>query len=175
MTRKQFGIIFTLMALIVCVGILSSKLNKTGATDPTDLAAVLSQKDNENSDDNKKAEETLSTNEYFYSMRLNKEQNDARLEDEMQAVIDDPNSSQENKDIANNQLIEKANLKNLEGRVELDVKNKGYEDVLCMIDNSKVKVYVKVNDELTQENSAAIQKVVEDITGLNEITITSMK
>ena len=61
------------------------------------------------------------------------------------------------------------------GRVELDVMNKGYEDVLCMIDNNKVKVYVKVNDTLSKEDSAMIQKVVEDITTLSEITITSMK
>ena len=171
MTRKQFGIIFTLMALIVCVGILSSKLNSTGANDPTDLAAVLSQGET----DNKNAEETLSTNEYFYSMRLNKEQNDAKLEDQMKAVVNDPNASQENKDMANNALIEKANVKSLEGRVELDVMNKGYEDVLCMIDINKVKVYVKVNDTLSKEDSAMIQKVVEDITTLSEITITSMK
>ena len=40
MTKKQFGIIFTLMALIVCVGVLSMKLNESGLTDPTDLGAI---------------------------------------------------------------------------------------------------------------------------------------
>ena len=41
MTKKQFGIIFTLMALIVCVGVLSMKLNKNVLNDPTILEAVL--------------------------------------------------------------------------------------------------------------------------------------
>ena len=30
MTKRQFAIIFTLMALIVCVGVLASKLDKDG-------------------------------------------------------------------------------------------------------------------------------------------------
>ena len=44
-----------------------------------------------------------------------------------------------------------------------------------MIDNDKVKLYVKVKDEFTTENSAMLQKVIEDITGLTDITISSMK
>ena len=43
MTKRQFAIIFTLMALIVCVGVLASKLNKDGFNDPGDLGAVLQQ------------------------------------------------------------------------------------------------------------------------------------
>ena len=41
MTKKQFGIIFTLMALIVCVGVLSMKLNKNGLNDPTRLRSCI--------------------------------------------------------------------------------------------------------------------------------------
>ena len=75
MTKKQFGIIFTLMALIVCVGVLSMKLNKNGLNDPTSLEAVLEQNStNKSSESETSTDETLSTTEYFYSMRLTKEQ-----------------------------------------------------------------------------------------------------
>ena len=55
MTRKQMGIILTLMALIVCVGVLSMKLNENGLLDQqVGLESVL-----EKNDDSTK--ETLST------------------------------------------------------------------------------------------------------------------
>ena len=177
MTKKQFGIIFTLMALIVCVGVLSMKLNENGATDPTDLSAVLSLNDEEK-DTNTNAntnEEAVSTSEYFYSMRLTKTQKDEKYINDMKAISEDPNIAQEQKDIANNALIEKSKLQDEESRVELDIKSKGYEDAICMIDEGKVKVYVKVNEKLSTENSASIEKVVEDITGLTDVTVTSMK
>ena len=175
MTKKKFGIIFTLMALIVCVGVLSMKLNENGYNDPTSLEAVLKQ-NTDNTKTDSATEETLSTTEYFYSMRLTKEQQDEKYVDDMKAITEDANASQESKDIANNALVEKAKMKDQESRVESEIRNKGYEDALCMINENKtVKVYVKVEDVLTEENSASIKKVVEDITTLNDVDITSMK
>ena len=175
MTKKQFGIIFTLMALIVCVGVLSMNLNENGYNDPTSLEAVLKQ-NTDNTKTDAATEETLSTTEYFYSMRLTKEQQDEKYVDDMKAITEDANASQESKDIANNALVEKAKMQDQESRVESEIRNKGYEDALCMInDNKTVKVYVKVEDVLSEENSAVIKKVVEDITTLTDIDITSMK
>ena len=175
MTKKQFGIIFTLMALIVCVGVLSMKLNENGYNDPTSLEAVLKQ-NTDNTKTDAATEETLSTTEYFYSMRLTKEQQDEKYVDDMKAITEDANASQESKDIANNALVEKTKMKDQESRVESEIRNKGYEDALCMInDNKTVKVYVKVDDVLSEEKSAAIKKIVEDITTLTDVDITSMK
>ena len=175
MTKKQFGIIFTLMALIVCVGVLSMKLNENGYNDPTSLEAVLKQ-NTDNTKTDAATEETLSTTEYFYSMRLTKEQQDEKYVNDMKAITEDANASQESKDIANNALVEKAKMQDQESRVESEIRNKGYEDALCMInDNKTVKVYVKVEDVLSEENSAVIKKVVEDITTLTDVDITSMK
>ena len=109
-------------------------------------------------------------------MRLTKEQQDEKYVDDMKAITEDANASQESKDIANNALVEKAKMKDQESRVESEIRNKGYEDALCMInDNKTVKVYVKVEDVLSEENSAVIKKVVEDITTLTDVDITSMK
>lgn len=170
MTRKQMGIILTLMALIVCVGVLSMKLNENGLLDQqVGLESVL-----EKNDDSTK--ETLSTSEYFYSMRLTKEQQDEKYIDDMKAITEDVNASQESKDLANNALVEKTKMKDQESRVESEIRNKGYEDALCMINENKiVKVYVKVDEVLSEEEAATIKKVVEDITTLNDVDITSMK
>lgn len=175
MTKKQFGIIFTLMALIVCVGVLSMKLNENGYNDPTGLEAVLKQ-NTDNTKSDAVAEETLSTTEYFYSMRSTKEQQDEKYVNDMKSITEDANASQESKDIANNALVQKAKMQDQESRVESEIRNKGYEDAICMInDNQSVKVYVKVDDVLSKENSAVIKKVVEDVTTLTDVDITSMK
>ena len=148
---------------------------KMDYNDPTSLEAVLKQ-NTDNTKNDASTEETLSTTEYFYSMRLTKEQQDEKYVDDMKAITEDANASQESKDIANNALVEKAKMKDQESRVESEIRNKGYEDALCMInDNKTVKVYVKVDDVLSEENSAAIKKIVEDITTLTDVDITSMK
>lgn len=167
MTKKQFGIIFTLMALIVCVGVLSMKLNESGLTDPTDLGAMLL--------DNDAEEETMSTQDYFYNLRTQKAQSDAEIKEQMKAITEDASASQEAKDIANNSLIQKAQLQEQESRVEMGIMNKGYEDAICMIDSNKVTVYVKVKDAPTTEETALLQQLVEDITTLSDIQIETKK
>ena len=167
MTKKQFGIIFTLMALIVCVGVLSMKLNESGLTDPTDLGAMLLENDTE--------EQTMSTQDYFYNLRTQKAQSDAKIKDEMKAITEDASASQEAKDIANNSLIQKAQLQEQESRVEMGIMNKGYEDAICMIDSNKVTVYVKVKETTTTEETALLQQLVEDITTLSDIQIETKK
>lgn len=174
MTKKQFGIILTLMALIVCVGVLSMRLNTQNLNDPTDFSQVISANDDDKKSDDKE-KETISTQDFFYNMRSDKAQEDAKYTEEMKSITNDANASQENKDIANKALIEKTELMNQESRVEQDIKSKGFEDALCNIDSSKVRIYVKVDEDLTKENSAIIQQVVEDITSLKDITITAKK
>ena len=146
------------------------KLNENGLTDPTDLSAMLL--DNEKEEDN---EETMSTQDYFYNLRTQRAQSDAKTKEEMQAIIDNANSDQEAKDIANNSLIQKVELQEKESRVEMGVKNKGYEDAICMINNDKVTLYVKVNDDFTTEERAVLQQLVEDVTSLTDIQIETRK
>ena len=169
MTRKQGGIIFTLMALIVCVGVLSARLNKDGLTDPMDLSSVLSQQSDSD------AEEAMSTQEFFYGKRLEKEQNDQQFIEEMRGLSENPETSEEQKQKANDAIMKKTELKAQEGQVELDIRNKGYEDVLCMVNDNNVKVYVKIKEDLTIEEAASIKKTVEDITTMNDISIDALK
>ena len=108
MTKKQFGIIFTLMALIVCVGVIAARLNKTGLNDPTDFSQVLSQQGTD--EENDKDKETLGSQDYFYSLRSEKEQKDATTMQQLNELIADEQTSQEQKDLATNELLEKTML-----------------------------------------------------------------
>lgn len=204
MTKKQFGIIFTLMALIVCVGVLATLLNeKNGVlvSNPTEFQLVSENGDGEvevskeEAKANEKAEkekvkaekeakknekkgdkETLASNDYFFSQKSVKDQQYAATIQELKAIIEDANISQDKKDIATIELQEKTMIKDKEGRMELNVMNKGYESVLCFIEGNKVRVVLKVGEEeLTLEQTSAIQEIVEDVSGISDVIIEPKK
>ncbi|MGL5086922.1 MAG: SpoIIIAH-like family protein, partial [Clostridium sp.] len=169
MTKKQFGIIFTLMALIVCVGVISAKLNSdglgnfkaTGVIDPSDLSQVLANnEDSTKTDTNEK--ETVGSQDFFYTQRSAKEQLNATTTQQLKAITEDVNTSQEKKDLATTDLQNKIMIKDKEGRIETNVMSKGFEDVLCYIEGNKVRVVLKVQEQLTEAQTSAIQEIVED-------------
>ena len=172
MTKKQFGIIFTLMALIVCVGVIAARINKTGLNDPTDFSQVISQQETEEEKDND--QETLGSQDYFYSLRSEKDQKDAVTMQQLNELIADEQTSQEQKDLAANELREKTMIKDQEGRIEVNVKNKGYDDVLCSIEGSTVRIVVKA-EEITEADTASIQEIAENISGLSDVIIEPKK
>ncbi|WP_288221299.1 SpoIIIAH-like family protein [uncultured Clostridium sp.] len=173
MTKKQFGIIFTLMALIVCVGVIAARINKTGLNDPTDFSQVISQQGTDNEKD--KDEETLGSQEYFYALRSEKDKKDAVTIQELTELIANEQTSQEEKDLASNELRVKTMLKDKEGSVEVSIKNKGFEDVLCSIEgDNNVRVVVKA-EELTEADTVSIQEIVENITGISDVIIEPKK
>ena len=175
MTKKQFGIIFTLMVLIVCVVVIAAKLNKTGLNDPTDFSQVISQGTEENKDHEKKDDkETLGTQDYFYSLRSERDQKDASSIQQLTSLKNDVNTSQEQKDLADNELREKTMVIDKESRIEVNVKNQGFEDVLCSIEGNKVRVVVKA-DEVTEADSASIQEIAENVSGISDVIIESKK
>ncbi|MBU5454577.1 SpoIIIAH-like family protein [Caproiciproducens sp. MSJ-32] len=171
MTKKQFGIIFTLMALIAFVGVLAAKLNASGLNDPTDLGQAISQANLEDKKDDKKDDkETLGTQDYFYSLRSEKEQLNSATIQQLKEVIESENTAQEEKDLANNELIEKTMLINQEGQIEISVKNRGFEDALCSIEGNKVRIVVRA-DELTEDDTIAIQEIAENVSGISDVII----
>lgn len=175
MTKKQFGIIFTLMALIVCVGVIAVKINKTGLNDPTDFSQVIAGQGTEEDKDKDKDKETLGSQDYFFTLRSEKEKEDAITLKNLDALIADANTSQEAKDLATNDRLEKTMLIDKESRIEVGVKNKGFEDVLCSIEGgSKVRIVVS-SDELTDLETASIQEIAENISGISDVIIEPKK
>lgn len=172
MSKKQFGIIFTLMALIAFVGVLAARLNSSGLNDPTDLTQFLLE---ENKDEKKEDKETIGTQDYFYAIRIEKEQLNALTLENLNSVINNENTAQQEFDIANNELIEKTMLIDKEGRVEINIKNKGFEDALCSIEEGgKVRIVIAA-EEISEADSASIQEIVENITGIGDVIIEPKK
>lgn len=179
MKRKQLGIIFTLLALILCVGVLAAKLNNGGLNDPTDLSAVLSTENvigntTENTSEVADANQdkaTLSQQESFYQARSEREQNDSVTIQNLKAVINDANTSQERKDEATKELTQKTVTQDKQARIELNIKNKGYEDALCMLDDKKATVVVKCQNGIEEKDSVAIQEIVQNVSNIKDVII----
>ncbi|MDD7793939.1 SpoIIIAH-like family protein [Clostridium sp. 'White wine YQ'] len=165
MTKKQFGIIFTLLALIVCVGVLAAKVNGSLPDSPTALNPTI----NTNNED--KDKDATKANDYFYDQRNQKEQIDSTTIDSLNKVIDNPNTPKEEKDEASKQLSTLVMSKNYASKIELAVKGKGYEDALCSIDGNKAKVTVKSKDELSQKQANEILEAVINISNIKDVSI----
>ena len=179
MTKKQGGIIFTLLALILCVGMLAAKLNNGGLNDPTDLSEVLSAdnvksiqtSDTEEEKNKEQEQETLSVNKYFYESKSLREQQDSATIQSLKAIISDENISQEKKDAATEKLTNKTMTKDNEGRIEIGIRNKGFEDALCMLENNKATVVLKSDNGITEKDTVAIQEIVQNISNIKDVII----
>ena len=67
-------------------------------------------------------------------------------------------------------------LYNKEKTIELNIKNKGYEDAICQISDNqdKASLIVKAN-ELSEKDGAILQEIVETSANIKEVTIEFKK
>lgn len=165
MNRKQAGIILTLLALIICTGILATKVNSEmkNGNGLGDLTASSSKKD----------ESTSTSTDYFYEARNLREQEDSKTVETLKAIISDPNTSAEEKKKTTTSLTQKTTARDYETRIELSVKSKGFEDAICFIEGNKAKVVVKNDKELTDVQTNEIQDIVINVANIFEVTIQS--
>lgn len=163
MSRKQFGIIFTLLALIVCVGVLAAKVNgslpdSVGGLNPTIQFT----------DDDRNA-----SADYFYDQRNEKEQIDATAIESLKSIMDNENATATEKEEASKEYTSLVMSKNYASKIELAIKGKDFEDALCLIEGSgtKATVVVKSKEDLTQNQANDILKTVMDISNIKNVEI----
>lgn len=199
MTKKQMGIIFTLLALIVCTALLAGKLNKEGLNSPQNISDVLSEEDNNvNSDTNStknskekttsaknkeaKSKENLgktkatSTQDFFYEAINSRDSKDAETLEELNKQINSTNIDANTKQEISNKIKELTLRKDKQKTVELNLKNRGYEYSICQIseDGSKADVTLKA-ENINDTESALIQEIVEDAANISNVTIEYIK
>ncbi|WP_040211872.1 SpoIIIAH-like family protein [Clostridium polynesiense] len=162
MNKKQAGVILTLLALIICTGILAAKVNGP-ITDvgTTDLSALKNLK--EAKEGNK--------NDYFTYARSEKEQKDLRTIQTLKGIIDDKNTSKENKDKATAEFTKITTNQKYENSIEISLKGKNFEDVICLIDNNQARVFVKSKEKLTQKQISQIQEVITSTSQIKDVII----
>ncbi|MGL5245440.1 MAG: SpoIIIAH-like family protein, partial [Sarcina sp.] len=134
MNRKQAGIILTLLALIICTGILASRVNSELKSGMDEL--ITGADKNEDST-------TATSEEYFYEARSLRAQQDDQYIDGLNAIIADENTSKEKKEDATETLSEKNMAMEFEARIEMNIKSKGFEDAVCYINDDEARVIVK--------------------------------
>lgn len=176
MTKKQVGIIFTLLALIICTALLAGKLNNGGLNDPTDISAVLKEENLNNEENQGEETETISSQDFFIVARSEREQKDAVVVQNLNELIENENTVGEQKVDATKELQKIILKQDKQKTVELNVKNKGYEDVLCEIseDQSKASIIVKA-DTLEEKDGAVIQEIVQNASNIKEVSIELKK
>lgn len=199
MTKKQMGIIFTLLALIVCTALLAGKLNKEGLNSPQNISDVLSEEDNNvNSDTNStknskekttsaknkeaKSKENLgktkatSTQDFFYEAINSRDSKDAETLEELNKQINSTNIDANTKQEISNKIKELTLRKDKQKTVELNLKNRGYEYSICQIseDGKKADVTLKA-ENINDTESALIQEIVEDAANISNVTIEYIK
>lgn len=173
MTKKQFGIIFTLLALIVSTAVLAAKLNNGGLNDPGDLTAAI-ENEEENKDQDK---ETLSTQDFFIDARSERELNDSKTIQTLKDIMDNNNATDAQKVDASAEYTKLTKIQSQQAKIETNIKNKGFEDALCEITDNQTKanIVVKAPNGLTEEEGAVIQQIVQDASGIKEVTIDIKK
>lgn len=173
MSTKQFGIIFTLAGLVICVGLLSIKLNSEGLKSPEDLAAMAI--NGETGDKVEGENKTSSEGEdFFYNAKSERGKKDAEVKANLKAVVEDKNTATEVKGKAQNELLKKTKDTDSENRIEINVKNKGFEEVICYIEGEKARIYVK-GESINQDQSREIKEVVQNVAGITNISIEVKK
>ncbi|MGL5414272.1 MAG: SpoIIIAH-like family protein [Clostridium sp.] len=176
MSTKQFGIIFTLAGLVICVGLLSIKLNSEGLKSPEDLAAIaLNGESGEKETKPEGESETSSEGEdFFYNAKSEREKKDAEVKANLKAVVEDKNTSADVKSNAQNELLRKTKDTDNENRIEINIKNKGFKEAVCYIEGEKARIYVK-GESINQDQSREIKEVVQNLTGITNISIEVKK
>ena len=176
MTKRQIGIICTLLALIVCTALLAAKLNEEGLNTPSDLNNVLAENDKETETEDEKDKQTLSTQDFFYEASSEREQKEATVIEELNKLINKNSITDERKQEASKELQKIILRQDKQKTVEQNVKNKGYEDVLCQIsdDQSKANLIISA-DNLDEKQGAIIQEIVQNSANIKEVIIELKK
>lgn len=167
MNKKQGIIIVTLLALIVCVGILATKSNSTpfvsdNSSDSNKSAFSLKN----NSNDKKSA-----TTDFFTEARLTKVQESSKALQNLKTVMDNKNIAEEDRRNAANKYTTISTAGYYENKIETALKSSGFEDVICQVEEDGIRVIVKSKDKLTDKQTKEIKNTVLSISKVNQVTI----
>lgn len=170
MNKKQAVIIVTLMVLIVCAGVLATRVRSPLYVNDSDFNSDSSNKSTVSlNNDTKKSS---SKSDIFAEGRLEREQKDQREIQTLKNIIDDKNVSNETKSSAQQKMMALTDEDAKSNKVETMLESKGFKEALCSITDSKVTITVKCdNDKLTDNQLRNIKEVVTDVTKIRNIEV----
>jgi len=160
MNKKQIGIVITLLALIIVAGIAATKFQSPlyVNTDDSGESAVSLNNDN-----------TAST--YFAETRLTRDQTRSESLQYLKTMADDKNAPEASRKAAGEKYINMAAEKTNEGKIEAQVKAKGFDDAICFFEDNKAKVIVKSSKDITSKQAAQIKDIVMSVSKISNVEI----
>lgn len=153
--RRQTVIIAVLIVLIACAGWFAKRFNDT----VQDTSALI------------KSAQTESAN-FFAESRISRDTKRSQMQEEFESIINNKDAAKEAKNAASTQLMQLIDRGDKENKIETLVKEKGFEDSLCFIDEHGVDVTVKTTESLTGEQVSQIKDIVVKTTGISPSGIT---
>ncbi|MCR3760223.1 SpoIIIAH-like family protein [Clostridium felsineum] len=170
MNKKQAVIIVTLMVLIVCAGVLATRVRSPLYVNDTDFDSDNSNKSTVSTNDSSKKISTKT--DIFAQGRLEREQKDQREIQTLKNIVDDKNVSNDTKASAQQKMMTLSDEDAKCNKVETMLKSKGFKEALCSITDSKVTITVKSDsDKLTDNQLRDIKEVVTDVTKIRNIEV----
>ncbi|MBU5482943.1 SpoIIIAH-like family protein [Clostridium sp. MSJ-11] len=168
MNKKQAAIIVTLSALIVCMGLLATRLNNPLYVQGDGEKSAISLKNNE------KDKVGVNSN-YFVEAKMARDNKNAQTLQDLKIIMEDKNISQEQRDKTAEQYVSLSMASTHENKVELNLQAKGYEDVVCLVNDDRATVIVKAKEKLTDKQTKEIQSVVISETKIKNVEIQEME
>ena len=102
---------------------------------------------------------------YFSNSKLERDKMYSQMLETYQKIADNTNISSEQKSIAINEISKITNLKNCIMIAENLIKNKGFEDVLILVNENSTSVVIRI-ENLSPENIAQIQNIISREVGI---------
>jgi hypothetical protein len=165
MNKKQAGIIVTLLALIVCAGILAARVNG-----PLDVSSEISSSASDTSARGV-SKTTNGNSDYFASARLDRTNSDASLLASWKTIMEDKNIAQAQKENSDKLYTAKTTAIAKENEIEQVLKGKGFTDAICFIDdNNKARIIIKAKD-VSDQDRKKIKDVVSSVAKISNVEI----
>lgn len=166
MNRKQGAIIVVLLALIVCAGVLATKLNSNldyvAGNDMDNGKSTISVNDSTQSE---------SQSSSLQEQKLMRDNDNTNTLQNLKALMDDEHTTKEQRAETSKQYSDLALACHSQSQIETTLNSKGYKDTLCYVQNNKVTVIIKSPKKLTEAQQKQIQDVVMDVTHIKDVEI----
>jgi len=153
--KRQTATIAVLIVLIAFAGWFAKKFN-----DSANLTTI---------GNNVETQEAIN---YFAESRIEREQERSVVKQELEKIISSQDATKTAKNAAATKLMQLNDRALKENKIETLVKEKGFEDTLCFIDDNGVEVVVKTDNSLTSEHANQIKDIVVKTTGISPSRIT---
>lgn len=155
--RKQTLIIAVLIVLIGCAGWFAKRFNNM-VQDTNALSTKITEQNNKNTN-------------FFAESRLSREEQVSSMKQELQNIINDKQTPKKSKEKATAQLMQLIDRGGKQNKIETMIKERGYEDALCVINDHSIEICVKSNANLDSKKVNELKDLTVKATGMSPSNI----